>query len=114
MAVVPARPRPLSRAEPSSRPGISFCETGSRVHLTGPSRPGRSPLRCAGLPCGARRTSGCAGVTRGLGTTSVVRVVGVRELRRLELSFAAFAFGEHAMWLALLVYALSRGGTRAV
>jgi MFS family permease len=32
----------------------------------------------------------------------------------MELAFMAFAFGEHATWLAVLVYALARGGPRQV
>ena len=37
-----------------------------------------------------------------------------RDIRRLELGFAIFSFGEHATWLAVLVYALQRGGAAEV
>ena len=50
----------------------------------------------------------------GVEATPVARVVRDRNLRRLELGFVAFAFGEHATWLAILVYAMSRGGPREV
>jgi MFS family permease len=42
------------------------------------------------------------------------RVARAPGLRRVQLSFAAFAFSESATWLALLVYALQRGGPREV
>ena len=32
-----------------------------------------------------------------------------RDIRRLELAFVVFSFGEHATWLAVLVFALERG-----
>ena len=44
----------------------------------------------------------------------LLRVARTPGLRRVQLSFAAFAFSEHATWLAVLVYALQRGGPREV
>ena len=38
----------------------------------------------------------------------------VRDIRRLELGFVVFSFGEHATWLAVLVFALQRGGAGEV
>jgi hypothetical protein len=35
-------------------------------------------------------------------------------LRRVVVGYAAFSFSEHATWLAILVYALQRGGAREV
>ena len=37
-----------------------------------------------------------------------------RDIRRLELGFVVFSFGEHATWLAVLVFALQRGGAGEV
>lgn len=50
----------------------------------------------------------------GIDLAPIKRVLQLRDLRRMELAFMAFAFGEHATWLAVLVYALSRGGPREV
>lgn len=44
----------------------------------------------------------------------LLRVARTPGLRKVLLSFAAFAFSEHATWLAVLVYALDRGGPREV
>jgi predicted MFS family arabinose efflux permease len=44
----------------------------------------------------------------------VVRVARAPELRRVQFAFAGFSIGEHATWLAVLVYALERGGVREV
>jgi predicted MFS family arabinose efflux permease len=46
--------------------------------------------------------------------TVMVRVLRVRELRRVEAGYVAFSFSEHATWLAVLVYAMQRGGAREV
>ncbi len=43
-------------------------------------------------------------------TEVVLRVARDPSLRRLQLSFAGFAFAEHATWLAVLVFAFGRGG----
>jgi hypothetical protein len=40
----------------------------------------------------------------------VWKVARDRQLLRLELGFAGFAFAEHATWLAILVFAFDRGG----
>jgi predicted MFS family arabinose efflux permease len=40
----------------------------------------------------------------------VWKVARDRQLRRLQLGFAGFAFAEHATWLAILVFAFERGG----
>jgi len=42
----------------------------------------------------------------------VWKVARDRQLRRLQLGFAGFAFAEHASWLAMLVFAFERGGVR--
>ncbi len=42
------------------------------------------------------------------------RVARAKELRRLNLAFVAFAISEHASWLAVLFYALARGGAEEV
>ena len=53
-------------------------------------------------------------MTGGVDIARILRVVRRRDLRRLELGFVAFAFAEQATWLAVLVYALERGGAREV
>ena len=40
-------------------------------------------------------------------------VLGNRPITRMELAFLLFNVGEPAMWVAILVYAFDRGGTRA-
>ena len=40
----------------------------------------------------------------------LLSVLGDRELRRVELSFGAFAAVEAATWVAILVYAYGQGG----
>src|SRR5262245_52236658 len=42
----------------------------------------------------------------------VWKVARDRQLRRLQLGFAGFAFAEHATWLAILVFAFDRGGVK--
>jgi Cyclic nucleotide-binding domain/Major Facilitator Superfamily len=42
----------------------------------------------------------------------VWKVARDRQLLRLQLGFAGFAFAEHATWLAILVFAFERGGAR--
>jgi MFS family permease len=44
----------------------------------------------------------------------LARVASTPSLRRVEGGFMAFSFGEHSTWLAILVYALQRGGPREV
>jgi predicted MFS family arabinose efflux permease len=48
------------------------------------------------------------------GIGALGRVLRARDLRRLQLAFLAFSFSEHATWLAILVYALDKGGPRQV
>jgi hypothetical protein len=47
-------------------------------------------------------------------STLIARVVRVPALRRVVAGFAAFSFSENATWLAILVYAMQRGGAREV
>ena len=42
----------------------------------------------------------------------VWKVARDRQLFRLQVGFAGFAFAEHATWLAILVFAFERGGVR--
>ncbi len=42
------------------------------------------------------------------------RVAKAPELRRVQLAFLSFSISEHATWLAMLFYALQRGGPREV
>jgi MFS family permease len=44
----------------------------------------------------------------------IARVARATELRRSHIAFTAFAIGEQASWLAVLFYALQRGGVREV
>ena len=44
----------------------------------------------------------------------LVRVGKARELRRVLLAYTGFSISEHATWLAVLFYALERGGPREV
>jgi MFS family permease len=44
----------------------------------------------------------------------LVRVSRIRELRRVMLAYAGFSVSEYATWLALLFFALERGGPREV
>ena len=57
---------------------------------------------------------GMDGGGRGSQVALLLRVARTPRLRRVQLAFAAFSFSEHATWLAILVYALQRGGAREV
>ncbi len=48
------------------------------------------------------------------GLAPLVRVARVPELRRVLLAYSGFSIGEYATWLAVLFYALERGGPREV
>ena len=52
------------------------------------------------------------GAVDGTRAEVVWRVARDPQLLRIQLSFVAFAFAEHATWLAILVYAYERGGVR--
>jgi MFS family permease len=43
-------------------------------------------------------------------TRLIWRVAVDPSLRRIEIAYAGFSLAEHATWLAVLVYAFSRGG----
>jgi MFS family permease len=47
------------------------------------------------------------------GARAFIRVARDPRLRRLQLGYAGFAVGEHATWLAIVVYAFEQGGVRA-
>lgn len=51
---------------------------------------------------------------RGSQVALLLRVARTPGLRRVQLAYATFAFSENATWLAILVYALQRGGAREV
>ena len=50
----------------------------------------------------------------GGGFAIILRVGHTRELRRVLLAYAGFSISEYATWLALLFYALQRGGPQEV
>jgi hypothetical protein len=53
-------------------------------------------------------------VARGEVLSPIVRVARATELRRVLLAFVSFSIAEHATWLAVLFYALQRGGAKEV
>ena len=53
-------------------------------------------------------------MARGEVLAPIIRVAKARELRRVQLAFVAFSIAEHATWLAILFYALLRGGAKEV
>ncbi len=48
------------------------------------------------------------------GLAIILRVGRTRELRRVLLAYTGFSISEHATWLAVLFYALERGGAQEV
>jgi MFS family permease len=48
------------------------------------------------------------------GLAAIVRIGRTRELRRVLIAYAGFSISEYATWLAVLFYALQRGGPQEV
>ena len=48
------------------------------------------------------------------GLANIMRVGRARELRRVLLAYTGFSISEYATWLAVLFYALQRGGPQEV
>src|SRR6476620_1796809 len=70
---------------------------------------------CRGCPClGKLSPSAAMSLDRGETSGNVTAVLHNRSLRRALIAFTAFRPTESAQWIAILVYAYGRGGSREV